>query len=153
MPQPSTSSTKTWISVLILVVLGLHAVPVVSYQGVGQTRWPFLAWAMYARAYKKGPIETMDRRIVGTTASGAEFEINSGIVGLSRPTLRTLYMNPMNKGDTAAAQALLSRLNQDRSDPILEVRLEGTRYTLADTGVVTEPLPVATYRAPGGAGR
>lgn len=153
MPQPSTSSTKTWISILILVVLGLHAVPVVSYQGVGQTRWPFLAWAMYARAYKKGPIETLDRRIKGTTATGAELEVNSGLVGLSRPTLRMLYMNPMNKGDTAAAQALLTRLNHDRTDPFVEVRLEGIRYTLADTGVVTEPLPVVTYRAPTQSGR
>ena len=47
--------TRTRISLFILLILGLHAIPVLWYQGERQTRWPFLAWAMYARSFPPGP--------------------------------------------------------------------------------------------------
>ena len=74
--------SKLWISALILLVLGLHAIPVISYQGHRQTRWPFLAWAMYARSWPPGPIQTMDRALVGRTAAGTEEEVTAWLAGL-----------------------------------------------------------------------
>ena len=52
---------KTRISLFILLIIGLHAVPVVFYQGERQTRWPFLAWAMYSQSYPAGPITVAKR--------------------------------------------------------------------------------------------
>jgi hypothetical protein len=132
---------------LILLVLGLHAVPVLSYQGMRQTRWPFLTWAMYAKSYRPGPIQTMNRFLVGTTLQGKKEEVSPTLVGLSKPTFRNMYINPLYRGDSAPAHELLSRLNRGRNDPFVELRTIGTRYTLADTGVVTEQLPIFVYRA------
>ncbi len=146
MPHASSRRTKTLVSALILVVLALHALPVLSYQGVRQTRWPFLAWGMYAKAHAKGPIQAQERRLTGLTASGQKQEITGYLLGLSRPSVRMLYLIPINRGDTAVAESLLVRVNKGREDPIVELRVEGVRYTLADTGVVTEPLPVVSYR-------
>jgi hypothetical protein len=140
--------SKLWISALILVVLGLHAIPVISYQGHRQTRWPFLAWAMYARSFPPGPIETMDRTLVGTTAAGSAEEVTASLVGLPRPAFRNMYINPLFEGDSARARELLARINQGRNDPILEIRTSGKRYSLTDDGVLEEDLPVFTFRSP-----
>ena len=136
---------KVWISTLILLVLGLHAVPVLSYQGHRQTTWPFLAWAMYSKSHPPGPIQTMNRYLVGRTSTGQEVDVTPGLVGLSKPTFRNTYINPLYKGDSASARELIGRLNRDREDPIVDLRTIGTRYVLSDTGVVTEQLPVITY--------
>ena len=138
---------KVWISTLILLVLGLHAVPVVFYQGHRQDRWPFLAWAMYAKSHPPGPVETMNRLLIGTTSKGKEEEVSPGLVGLSKPAFRNAYVNPLYQGDSASARELISRLNRGRGDPFVELRTVGMKYTLSRTGVVTEELPVITYRA------
>jgi hypothetical protein len=145
--HPSMRDSKVWISGLILVVLGLHALPVVSYQGHRQTRWPFLAWAMYARSFPPGPIETMDRSLTGTTASGTEEEVTAWLVGLSRPAFRNAYMNPLFEGDSTVARELLGRINRNREDRFVEIRTSGKRYRLTDDGILTEDLPVHTFRA------
>ncbi|HEY7480355.1 MAG TPA: hypothetical protein VH680_07575 [Gemmatimonadales bacterium] len=139
--------TKVWISALILLILGLHAVPVLSYQGMRQTRWPFLTWAMYAKAYPPGPIQTMNRFLIGTTLRGQKEEVTPRLVGLTKPSFRNMYINPLYRGDSALAGELISRLNRGRDDPFVELRTIGTRYAIADTGVVTEQLPVFVYRA------
>lgn len=141
-------NSKLWISTLILLVLGLHALPVISYQGHRQTRWPFLAWAMYARSYPPGPIQTMDRTLVGTTGSRAEEEVTNRLVGLPWPAFRNAYVNPLFDGDTAVARELMERVNRGREDPFVEIRTSGRRYTLVEDSVVTEDLPVFTYRSP-----
>ena len=138
---------KAWISTLILLVLGLHAVPVLSYQGHRQTTWPFLAWAMYAKSYPPGPIDTMNRYLIGRTSAGRAEPVTAGLVGLSKPAFRNTYLNPLYQGDSTSARELISRINRGREDPIVEVRTVGTRYTLSRTGVITEELPVITYRA------
>ena len=69
---------KAWISLFIVLVIGLHAVPVISFQGNRQTRWPILAWAMYAKSIPPGPIEMMKRRIVGFTAGGRQELVGAG---------------------------------------------------------------------------
>jgi hypothetical protein len=139
--------SKVWISALIVLILGLHALPVLSYQGLRQTRWPFLAWAMYAKSYPPGPIDTMNRFLIGTTASGKQESVTSNLVGLSKPAFRNGYVNPLYQGDSLTAHELLSRINRSREDPIVELRTIGTRYSISDTGVVTEKLPVFVYRA------
>jgi hypothetical protein len=139
-------NSKVWISALILLILALHALPVISYQGLAQTRWPFLAWAMYAKAFPPGPIDTMNRFLIGTTASGKEEPVTPVLVGLSKPTFRNLYINPLYAGDSVPAHELLTRINRGRADPFVSVRTVGTRYVVSDTGVVTEKLPVITYR-------
>ena len=138
---------KVRISALILLVLGLHAVPVLSYQGHRQTTWPFLAWAMYAKSHPPGPIETMNRFLIGRTSTGQEEAVTAGLVGLSKPAFRNSYLNPLYRGDSATALELIGRINRGREDPIVEVRTVGTRYTLSEAGVITESLPVITYRA------
>lgn len=145
--------SKTRISLLILLVIGLHAVPVLSYQGELQTRWPFLAWAMYARAYRPGPIVVVMARLVATSASGKEEEITAPQVGLPGPAYKKTYVGPLSKGDSTPAFELIHRLNRERDDPVVQIRLEGDRLILADTGVVKEPLPVVTYRADPAASR
>jgi hypothetical protein len=74
-------------------------------------------------------------------------------VGLPRPTFRNLYINPLFDGDTTLAGQLLERANRGRRDPFVQFRTSGTRYSLTDRGVVTEELPVHTYRAAAPAGK
>jgi hypothetical protein len=145
-------NSKVWVTGLILMVLGLHALPVVSYQGHHQTRWPFLAWAMYARSYPPGPIQTMDRSLIGTTAGGAEEDVTPWLVGLSRPAFRNAYVNPLFEGDSTAARELLARINRNREDPFVQIHTRGKRYSITDNGILTEDLPVYTFRAPARAG-
>jgi hypothetical protein len=140
-------SNKTWISLFILLVLGLHAVPVLSYQGVRQTRWPFLAWAMYAKSYPPGPITATMRKIVGTSAGGKREEITPKLVGLSGAAFRNAYGVPLWKGDSAAARELMDRINRGRRDPVRELRLESIEYRLGNHGVVVDTAPARTFSA------
>jgi hypothetical protein len=137
---------KLAISIVILLIIGLHAVPVLSYQGHRQTRWPILAWAMYARALPPGPIQTTVRYIVGVSQQGTQERVTPPLVGLSKTALRKLYLQPMWLGDSSAARQLLQRLNRDRNDPLVELRVEGEKYTLRDGVVLQEKLPVVAYR-------
>ena len=138
---------KPWISLFILVVIGLHALPVISYQGFRQTRWPILAWAMYAKSYRPGPVQTMRRRILAVTASGHQIELSPYQVGVSRPALGKSFARPLSSGDTATARELFRRLNRGRADPVMEVRLESETFTVTDSGVVRQTHPSAVYRA------
>jgi hypothetical protein len=137
---------KIWISTIILLVIGLHAVPVL-HAGLRKRIWPILDWAMYKDASPPGPIETDRKRIVGLTASGQWRVINKELVGLSSFALDRLYAKPMKVGDTTAARLLISRLNQQRQDPFVEVRLETETFTATDSGVVKHANPPMTYRA------
>ena len=69
------------------------------------------------------------------------------LVGLSPFVLRASYEQPMWRGDSSAAQQLFMRLNLQRQDPFVELRLETETYTVTDTGLTKEKNPVATYRA------
>jgi hypothetical protein len=138
---------KTRISLFILLIIGLHAVPVVFYQGERQTRWPFLAWAMYSRSYPPGPITVAKRRVVVTLASGKEEEITGPLVGLPSFAFRETYIAPLWQGDSTPAYELMQRLNRERKDPVVRLRLEDVRLTMVDTGVVRDTLPPLTYQA------
>jgi hypothetical protein len=143
------TSKKPWVSVLIVLVVGLHALPVLSYQGYRQTRWPFLAWAMYAASIPPGPITTMQRHLIAVTASGDTASVTAASIGVSGPALVKSYLQPLWAGDTATAQRLLIRLNRARSDSFVAIRLDGQKFTLADTGVVEERLAPRIYSLTG----
>lgn len=137
---------KLLISIFILLMIGLHALPVILRQGERQTLWPFLTWAMYKDSRPAGPVQAEERRLFGVTAKGAREEVDWPITGLSRPALRRDVIQPMLAGDSSAARNLLDRVNARRRDPFVEIRLEVNRFTISDTGLIKERLPVLAYR-------
>ena len=138
---------KLIISIGILVVVGLHAVPLVQrLQGKRQTFWPIMAWGMYRNSRGSGPIQASIRRIIGITSTGEEWEVGPWDAGLSYFAFGRLYLTPMWKGDAFAAQRLADRLDRHRHDGIVEFRLEGETYTLTNSGVIKEDNPVIFYQ-------
>jgi hypothetical protein len=138
--------SKTLISMLIVVVIGLQLVPAVFYEGPIQTRWPFMMWAMYAKAQPPGPVQATKNRLFGVTSEGSRIRITGRLVGLPWPAIGRMYMQPMRNGDSSAAQQLANRINRNREDPFVELRFESETYTVADTGIVRTDNPVITYR-------
>jgi hypothetical protein len=136
---------KTLISVVILLVIGLHAVPVL-YRRERGTLWPFMQWAMYKNSRKPGPIDTRQRRILAITATGRSDTVTPRLLGLSITVLKQRYLVPIATGDLSPAPELIDRLNRDRDEPVVELRLEGETYTVTDTGIVRTDDPVVTYR-------
>lgn len=146
-PAPLPRQPKTWISLAIITVIALHALPVLSYQGYRQTRWPILAWAMYAKSYPAGPVQTDRRRLVGVTAGGRRIPITSTLAGVPLPAMGKAFVRPLLQGDSATAQALFRRLNRTRTDPVTEIQVEVEIFAVTDTGLVTRTLPPVTYHA------
>jgi len=138
---------KTLISIVILLVIGLHAVPVL-YRSERGTLWPFMQWAMYKNSRKAGPIDVHQRRILAITADGRRDTVTPHLLGLSITVLKQRYLAPIAGGDLSPAPELIARLNRHRSDPVVELRLEGETYTVTDTGIVRTDDPVVTYRPP-----
>ena len=137
---------KLWVSVLIVLAIGLHAVPAILRPGVRQVTWPFLVWGMYKESRAPGPITADRRRIIAVTASGSRKELEADVTGLSTPALGRDFIKPMMEGDSIAARRLFNRINAGRSDPFVELRVEIERYTIADTGLVRNDTPIMAYR-------
>jgi hypothetical protein len=137
---------KTLVSMVILLVIGLQAVPVL-YRSERGTLWPFMQWAMYKNSRKAGPIDTHLRRILAITATGRSDTVTPRLLGLSITVLQQRYLAPIAKGDLSSAPELIDRLNRHRDDPVVELRLEGETYTVTDTGIVRTDDPVVTYRS------
>jgi hypothetical protein len=137
---------RVLISTTIVLVIGLHAVPVLYRSQRGQL-WPFMQWAMYKGSSPPGPVQTRTRRIVARTSSGREEEITPATLGLSITVLESWYQRPLQFGDSTAARRLMERLNRDRDDSIVAVRLESAVYTVTDTGLAREESPPLTYHA------
>jgi hypothetical protein len=137
---------KLWASVLIVLALGLHAVPAMMRPGTKMVTWPFLVWGMYKESRGPGPITADIRRIIGITAGGHREPLEEPITGLSAPALGRDFVFPMMNGDSAAAGRLFHRINTGRSDPFVELRVEVERYTIADTGLVRKDNPIMAYR-------
>ncbi|HEY8258131.1 MAG TPA: hypothetical protein VIG08_10810 [Gemmatimonadales bacterium] len=135
---------RVLISTVIVLVIGLHAVPVL-YRSERGTLWPFMQWAMYKGSSPPGPIQTRVRRIIATTAQGHEQEVTPAWLGLSITVLESWYLRPMGTGDSTAAQRLMDRLNRDRNDPIVALRLESALYTVTDSGIVERDNPPVVY--------
>jgi hypothetical protein len=146
MPQVSSSSSyRLGVSLAILLVLGLHALPVLD-QRQSTRMWPFLMWAMYNHSLPPGPISVKKRTIIGKTARGDSLEVTAELVGLGPPAMIRMYLKPMQDGDTGAARRFLQRINREREDPVVELRLAGQSYSVTDSGLVVEDLPGTTYR-------
>jgi hypothetical protein len=142
---------KLYISILIMLVIGLHAIPVLfHFQGKRKDRiWPIMGWSMYSRSFDAArPIRTVTSRIVGVTATGEEVEMKWSHSGLGFWAFHELYVEPMWAGEASAAQGLAERVNRSREKPIIAFRLYKEIFTLTDTGILTEKAaePVMTYR-------
>jgi hypothetical protein len=137
---------KLGISLLILLVIGLHAAPVLFYEGRHQTLWPFLTWAMYKNSRPAGPIEARKTFMAGITATGKTEWISGWREGLPPPTLKEMYTEGLRRQDSSVAQQLFRRLNQRRTDPFVEIRVVGQTYTLTTNGVVVRENPVLRFR-------
>ena len=142
------SRCKLLISLLIIIVVGLHALPLLQrLQGKRQTLWPIMAWGMYRNSVPAhATISTALRRIVGITDSGKEVVVEPKHSGLSSFAFDRMYGMPMWQGNASAARELAERLNRKRDEPFIEFRLEGESYTLTDSGIVQEALPIIAYR-------
>jgi hypothetical protein len=143
---------KIWISILIIVAVGVHAVPVL-YRPMQKRLWPILDWGMYKESRPAGPIQANKLRVIGITLKGESQPITPYLVGSSGLALRGLYTKPMWDGDSSAARRLVRRLNRGRADPFVELRLESEKYLVTDTGVVKQENPVITYRVDPSEGR
>ena len=86
------------ISIVILLVIGLHAVPVL-YRRERGTLWPFMQWAMYKNSRKAGPIDVHQRRILAITADGRRDTVTPYLLGLSVTVLKQRYLAPIATGD------------------------------------------------------
>jgi hypothetical protein len=139
---------KTLTSIVILLVLGLHLIPIVS-RAERDTVWPFMIWAMYKHSRPAGPVEVNQRHLLAVTASGARDTVTPELLGLSITILDQRFHRPLMGGDTTVVPALFERLNQGRSDPYVELRLVSETYTVTDTGLARRRNPVVTYRAAG----
>lgn len=139
------SQTKRLISFAIVVLIALHAVPVL-HKGIRKRMWPILDWAMYKDSHLAGPIQAQKKRLVAVTSTGATHPVSKENVGVSSFVFDRVYVKPMRTGDSTAARALLARLNVERADRFVEVRVESETYRVADTGIVMTENPAIVYR-------
>jgi hypothetical protein len=138
--------SKALPSILILLAIGLHAVPML-HAGERKRMWPFLVWAMYKNSRPAGPVETNVRHLVGMTSDGQRVEVDDTTVGLGYPAIERMYIRPMLDGDSAAAQRLAARLNRWRADqPLVEIRIESEKYTVTEAGISRRANPAVSYR-------
>lgn len=144
----TTDRRKRLASAVILLVIGLHAVPVI-YSPERGTLWPFMVWAMYKHSRPTGPVEVNQRRILVVTATGATDTVTPYRLGVSPTVLDQRYHRPLMGGDTSVVPRIFERLNQGRTDPYVELRLVSETYTVTDTGLARRDNPVVSYRAPG----
>jgi len=141
-----TDRRKTLASVVILLVIGLHAVPAI-YPAERDTLWPFMVWAMYKHSRPAGPVRANRRHILAVTASGVRDTVTPHLLGLSITVLDQRYHRPLMSGDTSVVPGLFQRLNRGRSDPYVELHLESETFTVTDTGLARQRNPVVIHRA------
>jgi hypothetical protein len=138
---------KLFVSLLIMLVVGLHALPLLQrLQGKEQTWWPIMAWGMYSPSIPKGPISSEIRRTTGLTISGKQLPVGPEQSGLDVFTFGPIYVRSTWPESASAAQQLAERLNVKRDDPFVEFHLEVETYTITPSGIVKDTLPVALYR-------
>jgi hypothetical protein len=130
-----------------VVVIGLHAAPILVRSERG-TLWPFLQYAMYKSSSPPGPIQMTWRHLFGVTSQGRRTEVTPEVLGASITVLEDDYLRPMAKGDASVAGCLFARLNRQRSDPFVELRLVSEEYTATDTGVAVEKNPDMSFHSP-----
>lgn len=142
----SDDRRKLFASVVIVLVIALHAVPVI-YSAERGTLWPFMVYAMYKHSRPDGPVEVNRRGIIAVTSSGVRDSVTDRLLGVSVTVLDQRYHRPLMTGDTAAVQRIFERLNRGRADPYVELDLVSESWTVTDTGLERRDNPVVTYRA------
>ena len=136
---------KVLISTVIILIIALHAVPVV-HAGLRKRIWPFLDWAMYKDPIAPGPIQTERRRIVGVTAKGEKQEITNDDLALSAWAMERQYVQPMKAGDSTTVRELFKQVNRERTDSFVELRLEMAIYRATPSGIVEDDQPAIVYQ-------
>ena len=140
------SPPKIGISILILLVIALHAAPVI-YSAERKTLWPFLRWSMYKGSVGSDGVRAHKRQVIGRSAGGEEVVVTPELAGLSPTVLDQRFLFPMWKGDPAAAQALIARLNGWRADPLVELRIESETWAVTDGRLTKRENPVISFAA------
>jgi hypothetical protein len=127
----AVSRARLGISFLIVVVLALQASTFV----IGTRSWPFMAYCMYSRSFKPGPVQTKTWKLLGKTASGGVVEIKAETAGLSFFALKDHYLNAMERGDLETARRLGQKLGVLQKQRFLELDLEIEEHSLQAQGV------------------
>jgi hypothetical protein len=136
---------KTLASVVIVLVIALHAVPVL-YRAERGTLWPFMQWAMYKNSRPAGPVQAQRRNLLAATAAGRQDTVTPHLLGLSVTVLEQRYLRPLMNGDSSVVPDLLARINREREDPYVLLRLESETFTVTDSGIARRVNPVVTWR-------
>lgn len=128
------SAARRNVSLFILVILSLQAVPVMrEWTGARETLWPFLAWGMFR--HSSGPPVQADRlRMYGSTRQGSRL-VGAADTGFDRFGFRRYYQRPILAGDSNAVQELAGRLGDRWGVPVDSVVLERTAFTLSREGL------------------
>jgi hypothetical protein len=122
------------ISVFILAILGLQAVPVArEFIGARETLWPFLSWGMFRHA-SYPPVEATRQRILATTADGTR-RVWPEDSGFDPFAFRRYYQIPIAEGDSAAARDLARRLTGRWRVAVREIVVEESVFTLGEDGL------------------
>lgn len=137
---------KTVASAVIVLVIALHAVPVL-YRAERGTLWPFMQWAMYKNSRPAGPVQAQLRNLTAVTDAGRRDTVTPRLLGLSITVLEQRYLRPMMNGDSSVVPGLLERLNREREDPYVLLQLESETWTVTDTGLARQVNPVMTWHA------
>lgn len=128
------SPTRRRVSIFILAVLALQAVPVArELTGARETLWPFLAWGMF-RHSSGPPVEATRVRVLAATPSG-ERAVGPGDAGFDRFAFRRLYSRPIAAGDSLAARDLGRRLARRWETRVEAIIVEETRFAIGPDGV------------------
>jgi hypothetical protein len=161
--------SKLFISILILLVIGLHSFPVLQgLLGKKQTFWPFMSWSMYRASFSsEEPVRSVIRRIIAITATGKEIDVESAFIkpkksffnlfptsdiddsaalGLRYFSFERFYIKPIWQGDFSAVLSLGDRLNRIQEVPIVEFRLEKEIHTISDRGIIKEFTLFSSHR-------
>jgi hypothetical protein len=140
--------SKLTISILIILVVGLHGLPVLlNLQGKKDRIWPIMGWSMYRNARDSHqPVQAVIRRLIGVTVRDNKVDIKPEHGGLGYYAFYPLYLRPMWQGNASTAQELAARVNAYRDDPIVEFRLTSETYTVTNHGLVKEDKQGYTYR-------
>ena len=135
------------VSLFILVILGLQAVPVMrEWTGARETLWPFLSWGMF-RHSSGPPVKAEGLRIFASTREGSRLVVAAD-TGFDRFGFRRYYQQPILAGDSSAVQELARRLSRRWGAPVqaivleknaLTVSREGLRWTTSARRVLAQP--------------
>lgn len=124
------SAGRRNVSLFILVILGLQAVPVMrEWTGARETLWPFLSWGMFRHA-SGPPVQAERLRMFASTGEGSRI-VGAADTGFDRFGFRRYYQVPILAGDSTAVKELAQRLSDRWRVQVHWIVLERTAFTLS----------------------